>query len=106
MTIKRINVDMDMHKHIHKLVCKMLLNVMAGIGQKWLTLSWRLHLQPYQKAFAQSALNWQICIKESMEQCSMTAATIENMQIYLADECVKGLIRSIASLMTTHYGQT
>lgn len=28
---------------------------------------------------------------------------VKNMQIYLTDECVKGLIRSIASLMIGYY---
>lgn len=43
--------------------------------------------------------HWQICIKEN--QWTMTAATSKICKYILADECVKGLVRSIASLMTS-----
>lgn len=34
------------------------------------------------------------------EQWTNDSRNIENMQIYLTDECVKGLVRSIAFTMT------
>lgn len=114
ITIKQdVNGYTHKHKHIHDHVCKMLLLVsnndyvqrLTGGQIKWLI--WPLYFsfciqkvwRPYK------AIYWQICIKAKRGKWTMTlsAQYIQNMQIYLTDECVKGPVRSIAFIDDYEY---